>query len=83
MIVTNTNNIDNATVNQYIGPVFGEVIEGVNFLKDFAAGICNFVGGRSGMYEESVIQPSSEAINEMLKLLRCFGGLLPLMHGLN
>jgi uncharacterized protein YbjQ (UPF0145 family) len=32
MIVTNTNNIDNATVNQYIGPVFGEVIEGVNFL---------------------------------------------------
>jgi uncharacterized protein YbjQ (UPF0145 family) len=42
------------------------VIEGVNFLKDFAAGICNFVGGRSGMYEESVIQPSSEAINEIV-----------------
>jgi uncharacterized protein YbjQ (UPF0145 family) len=66
MIVTNTNNIDNATVSQYIGPVFGEVIEGVNFLKDFAAGIRNFVGGRSGMYEESVIQARSEAINEMV-----------------
>ena len=65
MIITNTNNIDNATVSVYIGPVFGEVIEGVNFLKDFAAGLRNFVGGRSGMYEESVIQARTEAINEM------------------
>src|SRR5450759_4038688 len=52
-------------VTEYIGPVFGEVIEGVNFIKDFAAGIRNFVGGRSGMYEESVIQARTEAINEM------------------
>ena len=52
-------------VTEYIGPVFGEVIEGVNFIKDFAAGLRNFVGGRSGMYEESVIQARTEAINEM------------------
>ena len=65
MIITNTNNIDNAMVTEYIGPVFGEVIEGVNFLKDFAAGLRNFVGGRSGMYEDSVIQARTEAINEM------------------
>ena len=65
MIITNTNNIDYAMVTEYIGPVFGEVIEGVNFIKDFAAGIRNFVGGRSGMYEESVIQARTEAINEM------------------
>ncbi|MEA4812982.1 MAG: YbjQ family protein [Anaerolineaceae bacterium] len=65
MIITNTNNVDNAQVTEYIGLVFGEVIEGVNFLKDFAAGLRNFVGGRSGTYEQSLIQARSEAINEM------------------
>ena len=73
MIITNTNNLDNTTVTEYIGPVFGEVIEGVNFLKDFAAGIRNFVGGRSGMYEESVIQARTEAINEMASRAQQFG----------
>ena len=50
MILTTTSAIEGHTIREYKGVVFGEVITGVNFLKDFAASIRNFVGGRSGSY---------------------------------
>ena len=36
---------------EYKGIVFGEVISGVDFLKDFAASLSDFFGGRSRSYE--------------------------------
>ena len=51
MIVTTTPNIEGRRIIEYKGIVFGEVIAGVNFIKDFAAGLSNFFGGRSGSYE--------------------------------
>ena len=45
--------------------MFGEVVAGVNFLRDVAASIRNFVGGRSGSYEDELIKARTQAMNEM------------------
>ena len=47
MIVTTTANVDGKKIIEYKGIVFGEVVSGVNVLKDFTAGMRNFFGGRS------------------------------------
>ena len=65
MILTTTPSVEGRTIAQYKGVVFGEVISGVNFLRDFAASIRNIVGGRSGSYEEELIAARSQAMNEM------------------
>ena len=51
MILTTTPTIEGHNIREYKGVVCGEVIAGVNFLKDFGASIRNFIGGRSGSYE--------------------------------
>lgn len=52
-------------VEEYKGIVFGEVITGVNVLKDFAAGMRNFFGGRSQSYENELTAAREEALREM------------------
>ena len=52
MIITTTPSVEGRRIVKYKGIVFGEVVPGVNFIKDFAAGLSNFFGGRSGSYEE-------------------------------
>ncbi|NLY72659.1 MAG: YbjQ family protein [Tissierellia bacterium] len=66
MIVTTTNSIEDHQVEEYLGLVFGEVITGVNFLKDIGAGIRDFIGGRSQGYEEELIRARQEALDEMV-----------------
>ena len=65
MILTTTPAIDGHTIREYKGVVFGEVITGVNFLKDFAASIRNFVGGRSESYESELVEARQKAMDEM------------------
>ena len=65
MILTTTPTVEGRTIREYKGVVFGEVISGVNFLKDFAAGIRNFIGGRSGSYEDELIKARNHAMDEM------------------
>ena len=55
MIVTTTPGVEGHPIQEYKGVVFGEVIAGVNFVKDVMAGFSNFFGGRSGTYEEELI----------------------------
>ena len=52
-------------VVDYHGVVFGEVISGVNFIKDFFAGIRNIVGGRSGSYESELLKARDKAMQEL------------------
>lgn len=66
MILTTTPTVEGRTIQEYKGVVFGEVISGVNFLRDFAASIRNIVGGRSGSYEEELIAARSQAMDEMV-----------------
>ncbi len=65
MITTTTPNIEGRKIIEYRGIVFGEVISGVDFIKDFAAGLTNFFGGRSKSYEGELIEAREGAIREM------------------
>ena len=65
MLITTTPSIEGVTIKEYKGIVVGEVINGVNFVKDFTAGLANIFGGRAGSYEEELIAARETAILEM------------------
>lgn len=65
MILTTTPTIEGHTITEYKGVVFGEVISGVNFIKDFKASLRDFVGGRSGSYEQELINARAQALREL------------------
>ena len=65
MIVTTTPSVEGRRILEYKGVVFGEVISGVDFVRDIAAGLRNFFGGRSGPYEEELMEARREAMAEM------------------
>lgn len=73
MILTTTPAVEGRTITEYKGVVFGEVISGVNFLRDIAASFRNFVGGRSGSYEDELIRARSQAMDEMADRARSLG----------
>lgn len=73
MILTTTPTIEGRTITEYKGVVFGEVIIGVNFLKDFAASIRDFVGGRSNTYEKELISARQTAMDEMMSRASAMG----------
>ena len=73
MILTTTPAVDGHRIREYKGVVFGEVITGVNFLKDFAASIRNFVGGRSESYESELVEARQKAMDEMAQRARSLG----------
>ena len=73
MILSTTPAIEGHTIRAYKGVVFGEVITGVNFLKDFAASVRNFFGGRSGSYENELVQARQNAMEEMAQRARSMG----------
>lgn len=65
MIITTTPSVDGKKIVEYKGIVFGEVVSGVDFVKDFAAGLSNFFGGRSSTYEGELIQARQDALLEL------------------
>lgn len=65
MITTTTQNVEGYRITGYYGIVFGEVVTGVNFLRDFTAGIRNIVGGRSAGYEDELLKARNDALKEM------------------
>ena len=65
MIVTTTPSVEGYRITGYYGIVFGEVITGINFLRDFGAGIRHIVGGRSEGYEQELLQARNEALQEL------------------
>ncbi len=73
MILTTSQMIEGYTITEYKGLVFGEVIAGVNFIKDALAGLRNVFGGRSGSYESELIDARSQALREMEDRARAMG----------
>lgn len=65
MIITTTPSVEGKRILEYKGIVFGEVISGVNVLKDFTAGLSNFFGGRSSTYEEELLNARNQALQEL------------------
>ena len=73
MILTTTPSVEGRTIREYKGVVFGEVITGVNFIRDLAASIRNVIGGRSGSYEEELIKARNQAMEELEQRARELG----------
>ena len=73
MILTTTPSGEGTHITEYQGVVFGEVIAGVDFIKDFTAGLSNFFGGRSGTYEEELLRAREEAMRELEERARALG----------
>lgn len=65
MIVTTTPQIEGKQIVEYKGIVFGEVVSGVDAVKDMMAGFSNFFGGRSQTYEGELVSARQEALKEM------------------
>ncbi len=65
MILTTTPSVDGKKIREYKGVVFGEVISGVDFVKDFTAGLTNFFGGRSNTYEQELLDAREQAMREL------------------
>ncbi|MDH2998688.1 hypothetical protein A1D22_02670 [Pasteurellaceae bacterium LFhippo2] len=65
MIITTTPSIDGKKIIEYKGLVFGEVVSGANFIRDFFASITDVIGGRSGAYESKLNSSRKEALKEL------------------
>ena len=65
MIVTTTQNVEGRQIAEYKGIVFGEVVSGVNFVKDMFSSITDIFGGRSSTYENELEEARAKAIAEM------------------
>lgn len=65
MILTTTPSVEGRSIAEYKGIVFGEVISGVDVIKDFTAGLSNFFGGRSATYEDELTSAREQALQEL------------------
>lgn len=73
MIITSGHEVVGEEILMYKGMVFGEVITGANFMKDFGAGIRNVFGGRARGYEKELVKAREEAIAEMEERAEALG----------
>ena len=65
MIVTTTPNVEGKQIVEYKQVVFGEVIAGANFMRDFFAGITDVIGGLSSVYERRISRARQDALKEL------------------
>lgn len=73
MILTTTNTIEGKNIISYKGVIAGETIIGANFFKDIFAGIRDIVGGRSGSYEQVLLEARETAMQELEQRARQMG----------
>lgn len=73
MIITTTPTVEGRQIAEYKGVVFGEVIAGINFVKDFFASVRNVVGGRAESYEGELQKARTDAMNELEQNARRMG----------
>ena len=73
MILTTTNTIEGKNSISYKGVIAGETIIGANFFKDIFAGIRDIVGGRSGSYEQVLLEARETAMQELEQRARQMG----------
>ena len=73
MIITTTPTLEGHKIKEYKGLVSGEVIFGMNFLKDIGASLRDFFGGRTESYESAMLEGRETAQNEMTERARELG----------
>ncbi|HDR1105162.1 TPA: YbjQ family protein [Pasteurella multocida] len=73
MLITTTPSIEGKQIIEYKEMVFGEVVAGSNFIRDFFAGITDIIGGRSGAYESKIARARKEALEELQQQAKRLG----------
>ena len=73
MIITTTQQIEGKQIVEYKQIVFGEVVAGANFIRDFFASITDVIGGRSTVYERRLARAREDALEEIQKKAKALG----------
>ena len=73
MIISTTPTIEGKSIKEYKVVVFGETINGIYFIKDFAASLTSFTGGRVQEYENELIDARASAMSEMINRAKKLG----------
>ena len=68
LIITSGFNFEGYKITKYIGFYSGECALGTGFLSSLDAGIADFFGSNSSIYEEKLLKAKSAAISELKKL---------------
>lgn len=63
--MSTTPTLEGHPIKEYKGVVTGETIIGANFVRDILANIRDFVGGRSGSYEQVLLEGKETALSEL------------------
>ena len=73
MLVSTTDILQGKDIIEYKGIVSGEIIMGANVVRDFMASVTDFIGGRSGAYEDKLSEGREHAIEEMITKAKRLG----------
>ena len=73
MIISTTDTLAGYQITEYLGVVTGETIAGANIFRDFLANISDYVGGRSGAYEDVVGRSRDSTLDEVEDRARLMG----------
>lgn len=73
MIITTTPQIEGKQIMEYKQVIFGEVIAGANFVRDFFASITDIIGGRSRVYESRLTRAREDALKELIERAKALG----------
>ena len=65
MILSTTDSLQGANIQNYLGIVTADVVYGSNALRDFFAGIRDVLGGRTGAYERVFEKGQRDALKEL------------------
>lgn len=73
MLTSTTDHLQGFEITEYLGIVTGETISGANLVRDIMATVTDYVGGRSGTYEDILGRSRESAMQEMQDRARLMG----------
>ena len=73
MLICTTDTLQGYVIKEYFGIVCGETISGANVIRDIMATVTDYVGGRSGTYEEVLEKARQSTLTEISDRARLMG----------
>ena len=73
MLLTTTSTIEGQKIITYHGIIAAEVVVGTNFITDMLSSVTDFLGGRSGGYEQELNQARQQAQNSLSQKVSSLG----------
>jgi uncharacterized protein YbjQ (UPF0145 family) len=73
MLISTTDTLQGFEITEYLGIVTGETISGANVIRDLMATVTDYVGGRSGTYEEVLGKARQSTLGELTDRAQLLG----------